>query len=104
MSGGVDVGFASGGVGASLLVLSERLSLDGVADLSQVGQRRVAMSLVATNRLKAIEGQFYLFARYPVYRFCCSIGTRESRLTLYRTGALYNKRWNLLNHYRLVSF
>ncbi len=102
--GGVDVGFASGGVGASLLVLSERLSLDGVADLSQVGQRRVAMSLVATNHLKAIEGQFYLFARYPVYRFCCSIRTQESRLTLYRTGALYNKRWNLINHYQLVSF
>lgn len=102
--GGVDVGFASGGVGASLLVLNEKLSVSGVADLSQVGRRRVAMSLVANNRLKAIQGEFYLFARYPVYRFCCSIRTQESRLTLYRTGALYNKNWKLLNHYRLVTF
>lgn len=102
--GGVDVGFASGGVGASLLVLNEKLSVSGVADLSQVGRRRVAMSLVANNRLKAIQGEFYLFARYPVYRFCCSIRTKESRLTLYRTGALYNKNWKLLNHYRLVTF
>jgi len=102
--GGVDVGFASGGVGASLLVLNEKLSVSGVADLSEVGRRRVAMSLVAYNRLKAIQGEFYLFARYPVYRFCCSIRTQESRLTLYRTGALYNKNWNLLNHYRLVTF
>ena len=102
--GGVDVGFASGGVGASLLVLNEKLSVSGVADLSEVGRRRVAMSLVAYNRLKAIQGEFYLFARYPVYRFCCSIRTQESRLTLYRTGALYNKNWKLLNHYRLVTF
>lgn len=102
--GGVDVGFASGGVGASLLVLNEKLSVSGVADLSEVGRRRVAMSLVAHNRLKAIQGEFYLFARYPVYRFCCSIRTKESRLTLYRTGALYNKNWKLLNHYRLVTF
>ena len=102
--GGVDVGFASGGIRADLLLLSTRLRVDGAANLSNVLNRQVTLSAVAQSQLEAIRGTFYLFARYPTYRFCCSFPQKEARLTLYRTGSLFNKNWNLLNASQTVSF
>ena len=102
--GGVNLGFASGGIRADLLLLSTRLRVDGAANLSNVLNRQVTLSAVAQSRLEAIRGTFYLFARYPTYRFCCSFPQKEARLTLYSTGSLFNKNWNLLNASKTVSF
>jgi hypothetical protein len=102
--GGVDVGFASGGIGVELLVLANELSVTGTADLSNLIQRQISMGIVATNTLEAIEGEFFLFANYPVYKFCCSTTTGEARKTLYDTPALYSRSWNLLNASRTKSF
>ena len=102
--GGVDVGFASGGIGVELLVLANDLTVTGTADLSNLLNRQISMGILATNTLEAIEGEFYLFARYPVYKFCCSTRMAESRKTLYDTPALYSHTWNLLNASRTKTF
>ena len=102
--GGVNIGIASAGIGASLLLINNSLGVSGTADLSRIGARRVALSAVAQSNLRAIEGEFFLFARYRYFHFCCSFPEREARLTLYRTGALFNKSWNLLSASRSVGF
>ena len=102
--GGVNIGIASAGIGASLLLISNDIGVSGRADLSRIGARRVALSAVAQSNLRAIEGEFYLFARYRYFHFCCSFPEREARLTLYRTGALFNKNWRLLSASRSIGF
>jgi len=102
--GGVDIGIASGGIRAELLLLEHRFRVSGIADLSQISNRRVTLNALAQNKIKAIKGKFYLFARYPYFKFCCAIKRTEKRLTLYKTGALFNKNWNLLNESRVVTF
>ena len=102
--GGVDIGIASGGIRAELLLLEHRFRVSGIADLSQISNRRVTLNALAQNKIKAIKGKFYLFARYPYFKFCCAIKRTEKRLTLYQTGALFNKNWNLLNESRAVTF
>ena len=102
--GGVDVGIASGGIGAELLLLEHRFRVSGTSDLSQVANRKITLSALAQNRIKAIKGEFYLFVNYPYFKFCCSIKTARTEFTLYKTGALFNKKWNLLKASRTVSF
>jgi hypothetical protein len=102
--GGVDVGIASGGIGAELLLLEHRFRVSGASDLSQVANRQITLSALAQNRLKAIKGEFYLFVKYPYFEFCCLIKTARKELTLYKTGALFDKKWNLLKASRTVSF
>ena len=75
-----------------------------LASLSQISNRRVTLNALAQNKIKAIKGKFYLFARYPYFKFCCAIKRTEKRLTLYKTGALFDKNWNLLNESRVVTF
>ena len=102
--GGVDIGIASGGIRAELLLLEHRFRVSGIADLSQISNRRVTLNALAQNKIKAIKGKFFLFARYPYFKFCCAIKRKEKRFTLYKTGALFDKNWNLLNESRVVTF
>ena len=100
----MNIGIASAGIGANLLLISNSIGVSGRADLSRIGARRVALSAVAQSNLRAIEGEFFLFARYRYFHFCCSFPEREARLTLYRTGALFNKNWRLLSASRSIGF
>ena len=89
--GGVDVGIASGGIGAELLLLEHRFRVSGASDLSQVANRQITLSALAQNRLKAIKGEFYLFVNYPYFKFCCRIKTARKELTLYKTVLFLTK-------------
>ncbi|MDB9917912.1 hypothetical protein OAD22_09105 [Pseudomonadales bacterium] len=103
-TGGVDVGFASGGIGADLLLLQQTFRVSGEADLSDILNRHVTLNALAQNQIKAIQGRFYLFAKYPKYKFCCKVRKKTKTLTLYNTGALFDKTWDLVSESRTVSF
>ena len=103
-TGGVDVGFASGGIGADLLLLQQTFRVSGEADLSDILNRHVTLNALAQNQIQAIQGRFYLFAKYPKYKFCCKVKKKTKTLTLYNTGALFDKSWDLVNESRTVSF
>ena len=96
---------ASGGVGGSFLIISENFSITGTADLTEAfTDSRITLGMDITNELKAIEGEIYLFVRYPVYKFCCKVKQKEGRLTIYNTGSLYDKTWNLFNSSQTLAF
>ena len=52
----------------------------------------------AVELMKAIEGEFYLWVKYPGYKFCCSFPTKTATKTLYNTGALYDKTWQMIDY------
>ena len=103
-TGGVDVGFASGGIGADLLLLQQTFRVSGEADFSDILNRHVTLNALAQNQIKAIQGKFYLYAKYPKYYFCCKVKKKTATYTLYSTGALFDKSWDLLNTSKTVSF
>lgn len=102
-TGGIDVGFASGGIRADMLLLDTSLTATGTADLSQILRREVTLSAKVTNALEAIKGKFSLYARYPVWKWW-GFRTKEKTFTLYSTGALFDKSWDLLNVSKTVCF
>jgi len=103
-TGGVDIGFASGGIRADLLLLQHRFRVSGAADLSQIFNREITLSALAQNQIQAIQGKFSLFAKYKYFKFCCKKRTRTKTLTLYKTGTLFSKNWDLLSESRTVTF
>ena len=101
--GSIDAFVASGGVGADLLLVGENLGIVGEVDFNQLGNGKVTLRASAVNQLRAIEGDFYLFAKYKKYKWCCKIKNKEARFTLYSTGALYDKTWTLLSEQATLS-
>ena len=87
-----------------LLLLQQTFRVSGEADLSDILNRHVTLNALAQNQIKAIQGRFYLFAKYPKYKFCCKVKKKTKTLTLYNTGALFDKSWDLVNESRTVSF
>ena len=102
--GGVDAGFAGGGIRAELLLLQHTFRVTGSADLSKLTSRRVTLSANAQNRIRAVEGRFYLYGFYRYFKWCCKFKKREKRVTLYNTGALFKKNWTLLSASKTVTF
>lgn len=102
--GGVDAGFAGGGIRAELLLLQHTFRVTGAADLSKLTSRRVTLSANAQNRIRAVEGRFYLYGFYRYFKWCCKFKKREKRVTLYNTGALFKKNWTLLSASQTVTF
>lgn len=95
---------ASGGVRADFLIFSEELTVEAYADASEfVFGGDFSVGLTIENELKAIEGNFSLFVRYPKYKFCCKVQTKEASKTIYNTGALYDKTWTLLDLERTIN-
>lgn len=95
---------ASGGVRADFLILSEELTAEAYADMSGfLFSGAIDLGLDITNDLKAVEGNFSLFVRYPGYKFCCKFFTKEASKTIYNTGALYDKSWTLLSVERSIN-
>ncbi len=101
----INLGVASGGVGGEFVLISEGLSVTGTADLSRAAtNRRITLEVDVDNELQAIEGDLFLFVRYPTYKWCCSFPKKEARKTIYDTGALYDKTWSLLSRSSTLSF
>ncbi|MEM0952987.1 MAG: hypothetical protein AAGI24_02500 [Pseudomonadota bacterium] len=101
----IDLAIASGGVGGSFLIISENFSITGTADLTEAfTDSRITLGMDITNELKAIEGEIYLFVRYPVYKFCCKVKRKEGRKTIYNTGSLYDRTWTLFSSSQTLNF
>jgi hypothetical protein len=103
-SGGVDLGIASGGVTVDLLLLQHRFRVSGAADLSKISNREITLRAVAQNEIQSIRGTFSLYANYTKIKWCCKKKNKTATLTLYSTGTLFSKNWDLLNESRTVSF
>ncbi|OHU86695.1 MULTISPECIES: hypothetical protein [Pseudoalteromonas] len=102
---GIDLLIASGGIGVDFLIISDTLSAEAYVDISNViSNSEFIYGIDVSNNMKAIEGEFYLWVKYPGYEFCCSFPTREATKTLYNTGALYDKTWQLVNYQDTLNF
>lgn len=96
---------ASGGVGGEFTIIAEDFSITGSADLSEaLSSSRITLSVDIENELRAIQGDIYLFVKYPKYKFCCSVKQTEGRKTIYSTGALYDKTWTLFSDSKTLNF
>ena len=89
---------ASGGVGASLIIVEDEFALVTQMDLTElISDSTITFTMDLENSLKAIEGRFFLFVEYPGYKFCCKFPRKRAEKTIYNTGALYDKTWTLLS-------
>ncbi|KZN32718.1 hypothetical protein N474_24395 [Pseudoalteromonas luteoviolacea CPMOR-2] len=96
---GIDLLIASGGIGIDFLIISETLSATAYTDISKaISDSEISYGIDISNHMKAIEGELYLWVKYPGYEFCCSFPTKTATKTLYDTGALYNKTWQMLDY------
>ncbi|WP_155730529.1 hypothetical protein [Pseudoalteromonas luteoviolacea] len=96
---GIDLLIASGGIGIDFLIISETLSATAYTDISKaITDSEISYGIDISNHMKAIEGELYLWVKYPGYEFCCSFPTKTATKTLYDTGALYNKTWQMLDY------
>ncbi|AOT09470.1 hypothetical protein [Pseudoalteromonas luteoviolacea] len=96
---GIDLLIASGGIGIDFLIISETLSATAYTDISKaISDSEITYGIDVSNHMKAIEGELYLWVKYPGYEFCCSFPTKTATKTLYDTGALYNKTWQMLDY------
>ena len=68
------------------------------------GEPGEVLSVDAQNQIRAVEGRFYLYGFYRYFKWCCKFPKREARVTLYETGALFNKNWTLLSASQTVTF
>ena len=101
----IDLLVASGGVGGSFLIVAENFSITGTADLTEAfTDSRITLGLDVQNQLQAIEGEIYLFVRYPVYKFCCKVEQKEGRKTIYNTGSLFDRTWTLFSSTQTLNF
>lgn len=104
-SASINLLVASGGVKAEFLIVSESLSLTGTADLSKAAsEKKISLNLNLSNTLEAISGNFYVFVKYPVYKWCCKIKKKEKDWTIYKTGTLFSKTWTLLDKNYTLTF
>ena len=87
-----------------LLLLQHRFRVSGAADLSHIFNREITLSALAQNQIQAIQGKFSLFAKYKYFKFCCKKKTKTKTLTLYKTGTLFSKNWDLLSESITVTF
>ncbi|WP_105167800.1 hypothetical protein [Pseudoalteromonas sp. T1lg23B] len=102
---GIDLLIASGGIGVDFLIIGDTLTAEAYIDISKVlSDSELVYGLDISNNMKAIEGEFYLWVKYPGYEFCCSFPTREATKTLYNTGALYDKTWELVSVQDSLNF
>ncbi|MBE0357175.1 hypothetical protein [Pseudoalteromonas phenolica] len=96
---GIDLLVASGGIGVDFLIISDTLSATAYVDISKaLSDSEIGYGIDVSNHMKAIEGEFYLWVKYPGYKFCCSFPTKTATKTLYNTGALYDKTWQMINY------
>ncbi|WP_404395755.1 hypothetical protein [Pseudoalteromonas phenolica] len=96
---GIDLWIASGGIGVDFLIISDTLSATAYVDISKaLSDSEIGYGIDVSNHMKAIEGEFYLWVKYPGYKFCCSFPTKTATKTLYNTGALYDKTWQMINY------
>ncbi|MCF2860418.1 hypothetical protein L1286_23380 [Pseudoalteromonas sp. SMS1] len=102
---GIDLLIASGGIGIDFLIISETLSATAYTDISKaISDSEISYGIDISNHMKAIEGELYLWVKYPGYEFCCSFPTKTATKTLYDTGALYNKTWQMLDYSDSIKF
>ena len=96
---GIDLLVASGGIGVDFLIISDTLSATAYVDISKaLSDSEIGYGIDVSNHMKAIEGEFYLWVKYPGYKFCCSFPTKTATKTLYNTGALYDKTWQMIDY------
>ncbi len=96
---GIDLLIASGGIGVDFLIISDTLSATAYVDVSKaLSDSEITYGIDVSNNMKAIEGEFYLWVKYPGYKFCCSFPTKTATKTLYNTGALYDKTWQMIDY------
>ncbi len=96
---GVDLLIASGGIGVDFLIIGDTLNATAYTGFANFLDRgEIDWGIDVSNHMKAIEGEFYLWVKYPSYKFCCSFPTKTATKTIYNTGALYDKTWSLLNY------
>ena len=94
----IDLLVASGGVGASLLIIEDNFELVTELDLTEIiSDSTLTFTMNLENQLRAIEGRFFLFVEYPGYKFCCKFPKKRTEKTIYNTGALFDKTWTLLS-------
>ena len=74
----MDAGFAGGGIRAELLLLQHTFRVTGSADLSKLTSRRVTLSANAQNRIRAVEGEVYLYGFYRYFGGAVSLRSVRS--------------------------
>lgn len=101
----INLAVASGGVGVDFLIISDVFNVTTYADLSRAfTDSEITFGIDITNDIEAISGEFYLYVKYPVYKWCCKIKNKTKTMTLYETGLLYDKSWTILSESTVFSF
>lgn len=101
----INLGVASGGVGIDFLIIADTFNATVYADLSQAfNKSQITFGLEMNNDIEAISGDFYIYVKYPKYKWCCKIKTKTKTQTLYKTGSLYDKSWSILDVSSVFSY
>ncbi|NVJ49399.1 MAG: hypothetical protein HWE11_03365 [Gammaproteobacteria bacterium] len=101
----INLGVASGGVGVDFLIISDTFNVTAYADFANaITDSEITFGLDVTNDIEAIAGEFYLWVKYPVYKWCCKIKNKTKTKTLYETGTLYDKNWVILDESAVFKF
>lgn len=101
----IDLAVASGGVGVDFLIISDTFNVTAYADLSKaISNSQITIGLDMTNDIEAISGEFYLYVKYPVYKWCCKIKKKTKTKTLYETDSLYDKYWTIINESATINY
>lgn len=101
----IDLAVASGGVGVDFLIIADTFNVTAYADFSDaITDNEITFGLEAGNDIEAISGEFYLWVKYPYYKWCCTVKTKKKTYTLYETDSLYDKTWTILDESATFSF
>ena len=96
---------ASGGVGVDFLIISDTFNVTAYADFSKaISNSQITIGLDMTNDIEAISGEFYLYVKYPVYKWCCKIKNKTKTKTLYETDSLYDKYWTIIDESATINY
>ncbi|MGB1291228.1 MAG: hypothetical protein ACPG5Z_03805 [Pseudoalteromonas sp.] len=101
----INLGVASGGVGIDFLIIADTFNATLYADLAKaITDSKITLGIDVTNDIEAISGEFYVYVKYPKYKWCCKIKTKTKTQTIYDTGTLYDKSWTILEESATLNY
>jgi hypothetical protein len=101
----INLGVASGGVGIDFLIIADTFNATLYADLAKaITESKITLGIDVTNDIEAIAGEFYIYVKYPKYKWCCKIKTKTKTQTIYDTGTLYEKSWTILDESATLNY
>ena len=101
----INLGVASGGVGIDFLIIADTFNATLYADLAKaITDSKITLGIDVTNDIEAISGEFYVYVKYPKYKWCCKIKTKTKTQTIYDTSTLYDKSWTILDESATLNY